>query len=440
MNFEPGLDRSAALAGHHERLLRLRRFAASASATAVSLLYRPIKTGMSNKIVFNPYTQLVRYHDKPDEWHFLSPIPGKGLQDLVLARSKYPRLYGLLEEIGGAGLALIDIDNDLDLEDRILLGDHGVLVDAGSKPNKTLFSCHINSVEEFVDDPPDDLMVNPTMLFEGFDLAKFRSWAGERNLSPYLPSVWITDTTTGLRSGYWLESGQAIDVGRLTPGEAPILDLEPTLRSKLLAAQVIVSASRFELKNRETRIRVAETSQSFLSAGYSIFRNVIPKAQIGALQNFYREFEREGFMTLGDGQVARRFVAPREPLAGTIHQDLAELICKIAGVPVKPTYCYVASYLEGASLSPHVDRPQCEYSFSLQVDYQPEQHGGISPWPLYFSDTERSYERSANLSNGDCVAYKGCDLVHYRNELPPGHRSTSLFLHYVPASFQGSLD
>jgi hypothetical protein len=43
------------------------------------------------------------------------------------------------------------------------------------------------------------------------------------------------------------------------------------------------------------------------------------------------------------------------------------------------------------------------------------------------------------LASGDALLYKGCEVVHYRYPLPAGHRSTSLFFHYIPADFDDDL-
>jgi len=40
---------------------------------------------------------------------------------------------------------------------------------------------------------------------------------------------------------------------------------------------------------------------------------------------------------------------------------------------------------------------------------------------------------------GDALLYRGCELPHYRDPLPDGQISTSIFLHYVRADFLGSL-
>lgn len=274
-------------------------------------------------------------------------------------------------------------------------------------------------------------------MYEAFDLSKFRSWAGEMNLSPYSPSIWVRDLLTGLSSGYWLTEEQASLVSQLVAGQAVKIDLAPDLRAKLFAAGIVVSREKFDAENENRNADIASARTEFSESGYTVLRNVIPRTQIASLQDYYRNFEAQGFMTLGDGLVPLRFVAPVEPLAGTIHRDLALLMSRLVGREIKPSYCYASSYLGGADLPPHTDRPQCEFSFSVQVDYQPEPEDKVSPWPLRLS--VGGQQRDIHLANGDLLAYKGCELMHSRPRLPDDHRSTSLFLHYVPAEFAGSL-
>jgi hypothetical protein len=161
-------------------------------------------------------------------------------------------------------------------------------------------------------------------------------------------------------------------------------------------------------------------------------------------------------MMFGDTRVKHRFREGNEPLARFFHLGLTGLMSKLVGTEVKPSYCYAASYREGADLPPHLDREACEYSFSIQVDYEPAPADGISPWPLGLStrklDEENKYslkrddfdpqgesERSVSLGNGDCLAYRGRELAHYRSPLSTGHKSTSLFFHYVAMDYDGPI-
>ena len=132
----------------------------------------------------------------------------------------------------------------------------------------------------------------------------------------------------------------------------------------------------------------------------------------------------------------------------------------IIGEEVIPSYVYAASYLENADLKPHIDRAQCEFSISFQVDYLPEPEDQLSPWGLFltppyttvdggmdYDSTEfpaKSESEDKNtavyLASGDGLVYKGRELIHYRYPLPQGHQSTSLFFHYVAKDFEGELN
>jgi hypothetical protein len=46
---------------------------------------------------------------------------------------------------------------------------------------------------------------------------------------------------------------------------------------------------------------------------------------------------------------------------------------------------------------------------------------------------------AADLAVGDFLLYRGRELVHYRDELPAEHRSTSLLFLYVPDGYSGQL-
>jgi hypothetical protein len=43
----------------------------------------------------------------------------------------------------------------------------------------------------------------------------------------------------------------------------------------------------------------------------------------------------------------------------------------------------------------------------------------------------------ADLGVGDAVLYRGRQLAHYRDPLPAGHQSSSIFFHYLREDFVG---
>ncbi|HEV7642727.1 MAG TPA: hypothetical protein VGO50_02185 [Pyrinomonadaceae bacterium] len=413
---------------------------------------------MSSELKLNPYAVLGAEADETGNYCILiAPKINEGLQILGVTESERPDLYRLLAELSGVGLDLLDIENDLDNDARELLTRSGVLVTAENVPEKPLFSCPLDGIEIGAANginAANAAQVNPTFRFEPFDLSSFRALIADKHFSPYLPTAWIKSAGTRLDLGYWLTTEQASAVSQLRAGGPVPADIDPDLRAKLAAAEIIIEADSYSEKEKNAAGRIEEAKKLFLQDKYATLRNVIPAPHIRSMQAFYRAYTAQGFMPFGDSVVKRRFRQANEPLARFFHRSLTPLMSKLVGAEIKPSYCYAASYREGADLRPHVDREACEYSFSLQVDYEPEPADGISPWPLWLStrilyeNVENGHslewsdcppddktERSILLGNGDCLAYRGRALAHYRYELPQGHRSTSLFFHYVPLDF-----
>jgi hypothetical protein len=362
------------------------------------------------------------------------PVPGRGMRFLQISAAQRPRVHALFKELLQIGLGNLDIDTDLEDDDRQLLVDHGILIDADNVPERPLFSCLLDDVEESPE-IPSSLIVNPTFEFQPFDLSKFRSWMQEKHLSPYHATVWVTDPSTGIRFGYWLTTEQVELVKGLEPGAGFSDQMRREITSKLVTAKILIDP---ENDSSGLRPELPRAAERFARDRYAIVNEVVPPAQLRALQSYYRRYVEQGFMQFGDTQVPRRFAQHGEHVAGMFHFNFTSLMSSIAGTEVTPTYSYSAVYAEGAELVPHVDRDACEFSFSFQIDFLPDLCGGESPWALYLSnkapeDVDPALDTAVHLANGSCLAYKGREIVHYRTPLPAGQRSTSLFFHYVPA-------
>lgn len=87
-----------------------------------------------------------------------------------------------------------------------------------------------------------------------------------------------------------------------------------------------------------------------------------------------------------------------------------------------PTYSFGRFYPRQSVLNKHTDRPACEFSVSIPVW---SEHGKVDP--IYFE----SYE-SQDLSFGDLVIFRGCEIPHWRD--PTTGEFFAVFLHYVNAS------
>jgi len=117
---------------------------------------------------------------------------------------------------------------------------------------------------------------------------------------------------------------------------------------------------------------------------------------------------------------------------------LTPIMCQITGHDLQPTYDYFRIYREGDICRVHHDRPSCEHSLSLTLDYS----DGVE-WPLDVA-TESS-QPSAGVEEdfggepfasilmevGDAVLYQGVGHRHGRTQPNPNAWSAHLFLHWV---------
>ncbi len=412
----------------------------------------------ANDLVINPFTQIS--FGIEEVCFLISPKPKFGLQTLTISKSDDPHLYDLFLDLSKIRLDFLDIENDLNNEERQLLFDYGVLVEADKVPNKPLFACQFDEIEtiEF-SSSISTLMVNPSFRFEPLNLGNFNSFAQGNNLLPYQPSVWVKPLVSEIEIGYWLNEAQKDVISNLKAGEKPSFEIEKELLGKLVSAEILISEKVIEQRKTKYFEQLKQVQNDFKQNKYAVLHNLLPPAQMKAMQNYYREYVSNGFMPFNDTQVKRRYYQHNEPLAKFLHSNLTKIMSLVAGEEVKPSYVYAASYEEDAVLNPHTDRPQCEFSFSFQVDYQPETEKHLSPWGLFLMKPDCEFNQEIGystedfpaqsegednniavyLTSGDALAYRGCELIHYRYALPKGHKSTSLFFHYVPIGFEGDL-
>lgn len=139
-----------------------------------------------------------------------------------------------------------------------------------------------------------------------------------------------------------------------------------------------------------------------------------------------------------DDKHSRRLVINNDPVARRIQSALAPHFSAIAGQSLKPSYTQFVTYLEQAPLPRHTDREQCEFTFSLYLNYSPQPSGDLCPWPLIIHRPEGEVAAHQRLGGGSLL--KGRVLPHSRPPLPPGHEARMLFCHYVLESFDGPLD
>ena len=94
------------------------------------------------------------------------------------------------------------------------------------------------------------------------------------------------------------------------------------------------------------------------------------------------------------------------------------LMQKITGFELYPTYSYWRMYTQFADLKKHKDRQSCEISVTVNIG------GSGENWPIFMDD------KPIYLNPGDACIYKGIEVLHHRERFI-GDWQAQCFLHYV---------
>jgi len=123
-------------------------------------------------------------------------------------------------------------------------------------------------------------------------------------------------------------------------------------------------------------------------------------------------------------EITSRFSYYADPLIEVLLQASTEAVESATGKSLIPTYSYARIYQPGEELKPHVDRPSCEISVTVNVATK----GEFSPiYTKYKGDVPQAHV----LNPGDAVIYKGCEVVHWRKPLEADQLNVQFMLHYV---------
>jgi hypothetical protein len=105
---------------------------------------------------------------------------------------------------------------------------------------------------------------------------------------------------------------------------------------------------------------------------------------------------------------------------------------KVVGKKLFPTYSYARIYWPGSEMPKHTDRPACEYSATITLDYIGEN------WPIFIKDYSGA-EKKVFLNPGSMLIYHGVKLAHWREVCSEKTKKQyQVFIHYVDAENQSS--
>jgi hypothetical protein len=173
---------------------------------------------------------------------------------------------------------------------------------------------------------------------------------------------------------------------------------------------------------------------SFKENGYVLIKNVLSHefCQLATQYAFFEQMNDVDHKHLEDAnnQIPGTHAVYSDSLMESFLRFLQPVAEKHSELELIPTYSYYRIYKPGDILHPHKDRPSCEISMTLTLDYY---YSGVDEdykWPLIMNN------KSIVMGAGDAVLYRGCDNEHERKKLDVGEGSfhVQVFLHYVDAN------
>jgi len=169
-----------------------------------------------------------------------------------------------------------------------------------------------------------------------------------------------------------------------------------------------------------------DSIQEFKEKGYVHLKDFLHKDSCKELANELKKLVTEK-KTVKDVQCPKS-----EAIHGTVTFDslLEQLLPHFenaSGLKLFPTYSYARLYnSQDEELKLHRDRPACEISATLTLDFE----GDV--WPIYMGANEdKSNATEVKMEIGDAVMYRGCDIYHWREAYKEGKWQAQVFLHYV---------
>jgi hypothetical protein len=161
---------------------------------------------------------------------------------------------------------------------------------------------------------------------------------------------------------------------------------------------------------------------SFETNGFVFVKGFIDTQSIETISR-YMEFSlyQDKF---DDDDPTSRYSKYADPLIETVLQNSLSHVEEITEKALHPTYSYSRVYVQGDELEPHVDRPACEVSVTVNVATK----GSL--WPIWMKAPGKE-PISFVLEPGDAVVYKGCEVTHWREKAVDTEINVQFMMHYV---------
>jgi hypothetical protein len=169
-----------------------------------------------------------------------------------------------------------------------------------------------------------------------------------------------------------------------------------------------------------------DTVLEFKEKGYVHLKDFLHKDSCKELANELKRLVSEN-KTVKDEQCPKSQAIHGTVTFDKLLEDLTPHFEMASGLKLFPTYSYARLYnSQDEELKIHRDRPACEISATLTLDFE----GDV--WPIFMGNNEdKSEATEVKMEIGDAVMYRGCDIYHWREAYKEGKWQAQVFLHYV---------
>jgi hypothetical protein len=169
------------------------------------------------------------------------------------------------------------------------------------------------------------------------------------------------------------------------------------------------------------------TMSSYQKDGYETFKNLVDAKTIKTISQYFENKIRLGEWKECLEESTRkpsRYEYYGDPLIEVMLVECLPLVEEKTGLELEPTYSFSRIYQSGEELEPHIDRPSCEVSVTVNVACT----GDV--WPIWMQYKDNDPVKCM-LNPGDAVIYKGCETTHWRRKLPNNCLNVQFMLHYI---------
>lgn len=166
-------------------------------------------------------------------------------------------------------------------------------------------------------------------------------------------------------------------------------------------------------------------NEKFEKYGCVLVESFIDSTTIKTVSTYMEnKIRRTEWSFFGEKDPTTKLAYYGDPLIETLLQTSLPYVAKICGKDLYSTYSYMRVYQPEEQLTPHVDRPSCEISVTVNVASKGE---ASNIWMQYKDHEPYAY----TLNPGDAIVYKGCEAKHWRLPLKEDQLNVQFMLHYV---------